>query len=174
MSTINEIILEVENEIKEVYDTDKYRKEVIELITNLIWILNGKSIWGYPAKHFEFYSADELTRIWGKLAIYQYNLIEYESIAYKNMKITEAKIESKRPAIRTKIISDSEKKPSEADIKIKLESFLVKLNLLKEFHENEHNKLTAMKFSINSIIWRIESRIKYLLTDINNKFNNET
>ena len=172
MSTINEVFTEVEKEIKELYNSS-HQKEVIAAVLNLINLLNWKSVGNKSAKEFQYYSVDELTRIWGKLAIYQYNLIEYEVDAYKNSKKAELIIDSNKYSIRKKIIAESEKKPNETDIRIRTDSLLVRFNLLKELHEAELNKLTAMKFSINTVIGRLESRIKYLLSDINPKFKNE-
>lgn len=172
MSKINEIFTEVEKEIKELYDSS-HQKVVLTAILNLIDLLNWKSVGNQPAKEFQYYSVDELTRIWGKLAIYQYNLIEYENEAYRNSKKAELTIDTNKYSIRKQIIAESEKKPNETDIRIRTDSLLVRFNLLKELHEAELNKLTAMKFSINSVIGRIESRIKYLLSDINPNFKNE-
>mgnify|MGYP006910658332 CR=1 FL=1 len=172
MSTINEVFAEAENEVEEQYNSS-HRKEIITAVHGLVDLLNWKSVWDQPAKEFQFYSVDELTRIGWRLAIYQYNLIEYELEAYKNTKKAECAIDSNKYTIRKKIIAESEKKPNETDIRARTDSLLVKFNIIKELHEVEHNRLTAMKFSINTINNRLESRIKYLLSDINQKFKNE-
>ena len=176
MSKFNEIFTEVENEVNEVYN-DKNRKEVIESIYMYVSLLNWKQTERLTskkilAKDFKSYTADELTRIWGKLAIYQYNLIEYELDCYRNYKKAELLIDVKKNSIRQQIISESDKKPNETDIKIRTDSMLVKYQLYKELHEAAYNELTAMKFSINWITSRIETRIKYLLSNINPSFNN--
>lgn len=173
MSTINETFEEAEQEIHDLYNSNPHWVEVLKSVHNLITLLNGNQVWSLPVKEFQYYSADELTRIWGKLAIYQYNLIEYELEAFKNSKKAELIIDAKRYAMRNTVVAGTEKKPSETEIKLKVDSLMVKYEFIKELHEAELNKLTALKFSINTIINRIESRIKYLLSDVNPKFKND-
>ena len=168
------MFLKVEDEVNLCY-TNSHRKEVLEKIQELINYLSWVKVWNTPIKEFQYYTVDELTRLWWKLAIYQYNLIEYEIEAFKNTKKAELMIDSDKQAIRRTILEhkSSTEKLTETDIKIKTDSMLVKSELVKWLHEAELNRLTALKFSIWTIIWRLESRIKYLLSDINTKFKNE-
>ena len=166
MPTINELYEEIEEQIKELYK-DKHREEVLSKIDWLIKDLNWR------IKQFQDYWIDELTRIWWRLAIYQYNLIEFENEALKNM--NRAKIEANiaKSSIRTKLLEEkSEKKITAKEVDIKTDAKLARNDIILSLHEAEHNKMTSIKFSINMIVNRIESRIKYLQMDINPKFKN--
>lgn len=166
MTTISEIYEKLKQEVEEVYN-DKYRQEVLKTIDDLIIDLN------WWVKRFDQYWVDELTRIWWRLAIYQYNLIEYEQQAFKNFRKAELEVKIKRNSIRQQLLSEkSEKKITAKEVDIKVEAMLVKSEMLLSLYESEFNKLTSIKFSINMIVNRIESRIKYLISDINPSFKN--
>ena len=166
MTTINEVYEELKQEVEEVYN-DKHRQEVLNTIDDIIIALN------WWINRFQDYWVDELTRIWGRLAIYQYNLIEYEQQAFKNYRKAELEVKVKRNSIRQQLLSEkSEKKITAKEVDVKVEAMLVKSEMLLSLYESEFNKLTSIKFSINMIVNRIESRIKYLISDINPRFKN--
>jgi hypothetical protein len=149
------------------------KKELLAKIDTLINMLNWVN-W----KEFKYYTIDELTRIWWTLAIYQYNLIEYELESFIEVKKAERDVDEQRFDIRKSIVlwidnQNKDKKVPAKDIDIKVDAILSQYKLTRDLKEADLIKITALKFYINTIVWRIESRIKYLMSDINNKFKNE-
>ena len=169
-STFLEVVSQAETEVKENYKNKDWQ-QVVHDIQSIIDELNGTGVSG---KSFWNYNADELSRMWGRLATLQASLTPYRMEAYRQIQVFEQYVKVKnagvRGAVKTHLTNEAnikkEKLPSVDDIDAEVDRQLAKANLLKAFHTTEYEKLQSYWYSIPNILRRIEQRINFIVGDV--------
>ena len=169
MVTFNEVVAQAKEEVDIVYgnaDRQQIKIDMDNIIAELNWT-------GVSWKVFQQYTPDELSRMWGRLAVLRASLIHYKSEAFRQIKISEqfafVKEAGLRGSVKTYLTNEAkakgEKAPSVEDIKIELARQMAKINLIKELHNVEYEKVQSYWYSIPDILYRIEQRINVLVGD---------
>lgn len=169
MVTFQEVVVQAEEEVISSYN-NKDRQQVKIDIENIIAELNGTGVSG---KVFQNYTADELSRMGGRLSVLRASLIPYKIEAFRQLKVAEqyafVKEAGLRGSVKTHLTNEAivkkEKAPSVDDIKIELARQMAKVNLIKELHHVEYEKVQSYWYGIPDILFRIEQRINVLLGD---------
>lgn len=157
--TFQDMVQEVTDTVEKAYSQPHWLW-TIESIDKLVNQIN----WNV-GKKFQEFTADELSRIWGRLATFQYNLIEIRDSAYRNIKVSKAHAriveDSIRSNVKTKLKATTDK-PLARDIDLATEARMAEFNLVVDLHEAKYEKLQSYWYSINTILRRIETRISIL------------
>ena len=164
--SFSDVLVQVEQEVKEKYDNAD-RKQVMYDIEDIIAELNGTGVSG---KIFQNYTADELSRMWGRLAVLQASMTPYKIECFRQIQIVDQYIKVKlawtRSAVRSHLIEESktkwEKPPTADDINAEVSRQIAKSNLILGFHKTEYEKIQSYWYSIPNILFRIEQRINVM------------
>ena len=167
----SDVVVSKEAEAKEVY-SNKDWQTVLQEIKDIISDLNGNWV---SNKLFSWFSADELSDMWGRLAVLQSSLIPYRIEAFRQIQIHEQFLKAKnaqaridvKKALSEKAKEDKDKAPTADDISAEVGRQLVRASLLKAFHQTEYEKLQSYWYSIPNILFRIEQRINFIIWDRN-------
>lgn len=164
--TFKEMLDSVTTLVKNSYSKSEW-DEVLNQIDAIVRELNWL---GESGKVFQDFTIDELSRIWAKLSILQFNLIEIQKFSYQQTKVAESqydiRLSSLRQTIKKSMTDEAnlkwEKAPTVDDVTAKIDSVMSEYKLLISLHNAEYESLKNKYFSINTILHRIETRIKYL------------
>jgi len=161
MANIQDVILRAEEDVH----TNAISTEEKSIIANIDTLINELRGRGVGGKDFRMYSADELSRIAGSLALLKDSLVEILSKANRNVSLQEAVIKLKKANVREMALTHLETqgtKPTVDSIKSFTEPRVTqsraKLAFLKEFAETAIYKWR----SLNSILDVISNRIHVL------------
>lgn len=163
--TVKDVVQEVVEGINktEITENDNI---VIEEMKMLISDLKGN---GVNSKDFRLYTAQELSRIAGSLALLKSSLSDIIAKAGRNMRITEAYIKLRKGNLLDKITkefyAEHHKTPTVGYIKGQTNRLIfqdrVKYAFLEEFHE----KTLYLWRASNSILDVIQTRIQVLMSE---------
>lgn len=167
--TFNEMVDEVTDRVAKCYDGHPWENAIID-IKNLIDELNWTWVSG---KVFQDYSIDELSRMWGVMAVQRSSMIELRSFVMKNIAIMKARLGVRKGSARgsardqlTKIhLAKKIKAPTVDDIKAEMERMLAETELELGLHEEKLEFLNSVWFSVPTILNRIDQRIHVLMGD---------
>ena len=167
--SFSDVLSEADEEVKSEYQkTD--RNTVLNAIDWIINILNGR----WPASiQFSDFSADDLSSMWGRLAVLRSSLISHKIESFRQKLVMLEYIKAKTAQVRTDVKENlvkeakekGDKAPTADDIKAELERQLVKSSLLLAFHSAEYEKIQSYWYSIPDILYRIEQRINIIIWD---------
>jgi len=160
--TLEEVLLK-EQENVYTQDLTTEDKAILNNIDTLINELRGQGVGG---KDFRLYSADELSRISGSLALLKDSLVDILVKSNREKRIQEARLKLSKGNIRKQVTEslkqELEKKPTREDIKDNMEKHLfrsrARLAYLEELAERMVYKWRAM----NSLLDVMQNRIHIL------------
>lgn len=163
--TIEEIIEEVIKDINTRCISDLER-DVFDQIDMFMSILRGDSIGDdMGTKEFHMYSAAELSRIQGRLALLKDSLVGIVAKTARNQRIQEEVLKLRKANLRTiakeKLKEEGDKITEEA-IKGKVRSFVFRDKMKLAFKEEFATRAVYRWRSINSLLDTITNRINVL------------
>ena len=162
MVTVQEVLQETEAQIQE-EEISSEDKAVLNNIDTLINELRGRGVGG---KDFRMYSADELSRIAGSLALLKDSLVEVLTKAGRNKSVQEAVLKLSKGNHRDDIIAELKtklaKNPTVDDIKAVIEKRIFRARLKLAFLQEFSEKMVYKWRSLNSILDVISNRIHVL------------
>ena len=142
-------------------------KHVLDSIDVIIEELKGK---GVTCKEFGEYSADELSRLQGSLALYKEDLGSLLSRAERNAKASAWMLDVRRARCRALVIEEltvrnPKRKPTVDDIEAELEEKTFKDMSIKLFREEYSARCTYLWRTVNSLLDTLKVRINVLMSD---------
>ena len=162
MSTFNDILVEAKAQAKNEQENDS-KREILNHINFLT-----ESLRGVYGKKFDEYNEDELTRFQGEFAVYRSSLSEHLADIKKLIAVIEKLLLVKESAIREHIQKNvGNKKITNKELEVRTEStaIMIKLGLVKDFHEAHLEHLKNIWFGVDKTINVIEHRLFYLRGD---------
>ena len=160
--TVEEVLLEVEEGVhaEEISNEDK---AILSNIDTLVNELRGRGVGG---KDFRLYSADELSRIAGSLALLKESMVDVIARSGKNKRVQEALIKLRKSNLREPALNDLKaslgKNPTVDDIKAYTEKRMFKSKIKYAYLEEFSEKLIYKWRAINSLLEVIGDRIHIL------------
>ena len=160
--TVEEVLLEVEEGIH----ADEISAEDRAILNNIDTLVNELRGRGVGGKDFRLYSADELSRIAGSLALLKDSLVEVMTKAGRNKRVQESLIKLRKSNLRTSAINELRqtlgKSPTAEDIKAYTEKRIFKTRIKYAFLEEFSEKLIYKWRAINSLLEVMGDRIHVL------------
>ena len=164
MKTIKDIIADVVKEI-DAEDLTDNEKQIVEGIKSLIRELRDS---GESGMNFEMYSADDLSKIAGRLVILKVSLGDMISKAGRNFKVAENAIKLRKANLREPVIESLKQvkdKPTVDDIKSNLDKQVFEHRIRANFKEEGFSKLQHLWWSVKDILNVISQRINIKLSE---------
>lgn len=163
--TFTDIVTEVTAKVEQAYNRKEWNS-ILSDIDSILAELNGSGISG---KLFQNFTADELSRIWGRLAVLRSSLLTIKDEAFKNWKIAEQYCRVKEAGVRNAVEASLStklwKKPTETAISVEVHRQMAQAKLESDLHQARLEKINSYWYSIPDILYRIETRIKLLSED---------
>jgi len=166
---VRKTVKDVVQEVLEGINKSEISAEDIAIMDSLKSLIGDLKGQGAHSKDFKEYTAQELSRIAGSLAILKSSLSDIIAKGGRNMRIVEAYIKLRKGNLYPQIVSaymSEHKKPATVDyIKGQINRIIfqdkVKYAFLEEFHE----KSLYLWRATNSILEVIQTRIKVLMSE---------
>jgi hypothetical protein len=168
MATVKDIIEEVLNELFKV-DVPKADQEVLDQISFIVRELQGNGVSG---KQYKDYTADELSRVAGSLAILKVSLGEIIAKAERTKDLTKRNANVRRATIRTEVIRQIDvirkqmgRKATTDDIEAALDMQMYKYDSIIIFRKEHYIKCLNLWDSVNTLLFTISGRLNVLKSD---------
>jgi hypothetical protein len=161
---INDIIKEVAEETSQ-QEVETKDLEILDNIKGVIQELKGDGVTG---KTFDMYTANELSKLNGTVAILKFSLGEILAKYSRIFKLNEEKIKICRANWRESVINDltaEKKRPTVDDINSELDKRVFREKVKSIFKEENYEKALYLWRSINSMIEVIQTRIQILSSE---------
>lgn len=158
----------IEESIRAIHskDIDKNELAIIKNIDGIVSLLRGTLPGG---KSFDEYTANELSKINGSLAILKTSLGDILAKAYKNQKASELQLRVRKAKVRPVAIDNLTtqlgKKPTLDDINSQIQVGIAIEEGVVIFREYYYNRCLNMWRSVNTLLDAINTRIRVLMSD---------
>lgn len=159
--TVQDVIEEAIKEVNE-NDISKNDKEVINKLEALVIELKGEGVTG---KDFKTYSADELSRIAGNMAILKVSLGDIMVKAERNFKVNENIVKLRKANLRESAYLDAGfngNKPTQSDVSAYIDKRTFTDTIKGTFKEEHFKRVNRLWWSCTGLLSVISKRIDIL------------